>query len=468
MWRIQQGGSTPTTLCDGIGRREVLRVGGLSALGIGLDTLRRRPAGASEQPVGAFGRARSAIMIWLLGGPPQHESWDPKPDAPAEVRGEFAPIATAAPGTLIGELMPRTARCMADIAALRAVVTGDNAHSSSGYQMLTGVPHQPMNQENATAKAPNLWPSTTALVRALRPDQGGLPSAIALPNHIAHDGEIVWPGQGAGFLPQRCEPWLIRCDPSAAGFRVPALSMPEGFASDRFDRRRSLLAQVNGFASYLDHSANVERFDDQTRQALNLLTGRAAREAFDIASEPAHVRDRYGRTQFGQSVLLARRLIEAGVSLVQVNWQRLAGKANNGTWDTHTQHAASLKDFLMPIMDQAYSALLEDLRERGLLGETLVGWLGEFGHTPKVNRRAGRDHWGRVFSVALAGGGIRGGVVHGTSDAHAAEPVAGRVEPRDITATIFHCLGHSPETLIHDNLGRPIPISRGRVIEEVL
>lgn len=180
------------------------------------------------------------------------------------------------------------------------------------------------------------------------------------------------------------------------------------------------------------------------------------------------MRDRYGRTQFAQSVLLARRLVEAGVSLVQVNWCRLEGKPNHGSWDTHEKHGESMREFLMPIMDQAYSALIEDLEARGLLDETLVVWCGEFGRTPKINRRAGRDHWGRVMSIALCGGGVRAGTVLGASDAHAAEPVTGAVEPKDLIATIFHLLGYNTETVVHDPLGRPMPISRGRVIEQIV
>ncbi len=190
----------------------------------------------------------------------------------------------------------------------------------------------------------------------------------------------------------------------------------------------------------------------------------AARRAFALTEESDATRDRYGRYRFGQSVLLARRLVEAGVSLVQVNWSRVDGQTNNGTWDTHRDHCKSLKSFLMPMLDQTYSALLEDLQERGLLEDTLVVWIGEFGHTPRLNSVGGRDHWGNCFSIALAGGGIRGGIVHGESDPHAAFPVSGIVTPADITATIFHCLGFNPETMLHDQTNRPIPLSRGEVI----
>src|SRR5207248_9743206 len=210
------------------------------------------------------------------------------------------------------------------------------------------------------------------------------------------------------------------------------------------------------------------RFDVQSRQAFDLLRAGRARRAFDLAAEPDRVRDRYGRNRWGQSVLLARRLVEAGVSLVQVNWTRMPGDTvDSPAWDTHAKNAERLKKHLMPLMDQAYSALLEDLAARGLLAETLVVWAGEFGRTPKINAAAGRDHWGHVFSVALAGGGIRGGVVHGASDRIGGFVKEGRVQPQDLTATLFHCLGHTPDTEVNDVLGRPHPISRGTVIRQV-
>ena len=364
--------------------------------------------------------------------------------------------------------MPRTAQLTDRIAVLRAVVSNDNSHSSSGYQMLTGVPHVPLSRENVTAKAPNLSPSLGAIVRTLRPDRGGLPAAVTLPRRIANVGEIVWPGQDAGILGRQFDPWLLTCDPSSADFGIPDLALPDGTSASRFSNRRNLLKQMEAEAEHLDGHRNVRRFSQHSRQAFDLLAGNGARRAFSIDEEPRSVRDRYGRTKFGQSVLLARRLVEAGVSLVQINWQRIEGKENNGSWDIHKQFAPCLREFLMPMMDQTYSALLEDLEQRGMLDETLVAWVGEFGHTPKINARAGRDHWGRCFSVALAGGGIRGGVVHGRSDKHAAFPASGQIAPRDVAATIFHCLGYAPETEMHDRAGRPSPISRGHVIDAIL
>mgnify|MGYP002623693712 CR=1 FL=1 len=455
-------------LCDGVSRREWLRVGSLGLSGLSLPHLLASRARATVDGPTAPPKAKSVILFWLTGGVPQHDTWDPKPTGPEHARSEFGVIASQTPGLHVGALMPKTARLTDRIAVLRAMVTGDHSHSSSGYQMLTGIPHIPLSRENALPGVPNDWPSLGALTRVLRADEGGLPSAITLPRHIANVGEKVWPGQDAGFLGRSFDPWLLTCDPSADNFQIPDLQLPPDVSSPRYDRRRDLLGQVNQQLDQMERRAETQQYDLHVQQAISLLSGGRAREAFDLAREPDTVRDRYGRSKFAQSVLLARRLIEAGTSLVQVNWQRIDDKENNGSWDTHIKHHASLKGWLMPIMDQAFTALLEDLEDRGLLDETLVAWVGEFGHTPRINARAGRDHWGHVFSIAMAGGGVRGGAVHGATDQQAAFPVSGRVAPCDYAATVLHCLGFEPETILHDDKDRTITISRGRVIDAVL
>jgi hypothetical protein len=260
----------------------------------------------------------------------------------------------------------------------------------------------------------------------------------------------------------------MHCDPSAANFDVPGLMLPAEVPPIRFDGRWSLMQQVNQRLESVERTSPLPRWGGLNQQAFELLRSPQARRAFALDQEPAAVRDRYGRHRFGQSVLLARRLIEAGVSLVHVNWPR--GKEDkdvNPVWDTHTENGSRLKTALMPPMDQAYSALLEDLALRGLLDETLIVWMSEFGRSPKINSLAGRDHWGYVFSAALAGGGVRGGQVIGASDALGGHPKDGRHEPQDLTATILHSLGVSPETLIHDRLGRPLPASTGEVIRGI-
>jgi hypothetical protein len=461
----------PTRLCDGITRRQWLQVGGLGALGISLPQLLENRATLATATGGSssFGRAKRCIVLFLLGGPPQHETWDPKADAPEEVRGEFGLTSTETPGLNIGELMPKIAHQTNHIAVLRAVSTDDNAHSSSGYWMLTGRPHAPRNSENSLPGPPNDWPCVGAVVRQLRGDQGHLPGAIRLPEEIWNTGRLVWPGQDAGWLGDSADPWLMTCDPNANDFQAPDIGLPGDISPLRFDRRRALFAAVNQHLDQIARSSAVSRWQSLRQKGFDLIGSPAARQAFDLHREPAALRDRYGRNRFGQSVLLARRLIESGVNLVQVNWTRWDEDTSEApAWDTHAHHNQRLKNALMPPMDSAYATLLEDLHERGLLEETLVVWMGEFGRTPRFNPRGGRDHWGHVFPVALAGGGIRGGVVHGASDRQGAFPLEGRVEPQDIAATIFHCLGFAPETMVHDRQGRPQSISHGRPIEAIL
>ncbi len=468
--------------CDGLTRREMLRVGGLGALGLSLPQLLQGRAaatdagGSTSSSPGSSGRgkAKSCIILFLMGGPPQHSTWDPKPEAPLEVRGEFKPISTAVSGMQVSELLPKTARLTDRLAVLRAVSSNDNAHSSSGYYMLTGQPHAPMNSENANPGFPNDSPNLGAIVRKLLPERGSLPSSIRLPHRIFNTDGSVWPGQDAGFLGQAVEPWLLNCQPATADARVNELSLSVDLSQQRIAGRQALLEQVNRQLDEVHRAGNtrndnVQNYGRLTEQAFDVLSSQASREAFQLDREKDAVRDGYGRTQFGQSVLLSRRLIEAGVSLVQVNWFRGPEEPSDAPcWDSHAREAQRLKTVLAPPADQALSALIEDLVQRGRLDDTLVVCMAEFGRTPRFNGAAGRDHWGHVYSVALAGGGIKGGIVHGASDALGAYPASGRVEPQDLTATIFHCLGLDPHAEIRDTLGRPLPISRGEVIRAIL
>lgn len=458
-----------TTLCDAISRRDWLRIGSL-ALGAGIgwpQLLRARAEPASRGP--SFGRAKRVIMLGLLGGPPQHETWDPKPDAPEEIRGAFRPIATTVPGLHVGELMPRLAQQADRWSVLRAVSTRDSAHSSSGYYMLTGVPHIPPNAENARPGSPNNSPSLAAMVNRAKMKPGGMPASVVLPDHIWNDGNIPWPGQDGGWLGRNADPWVLHCDPAAASFQVPALAMPAEVSSLRFDDRQSLLQQTNRRLDQIAQNATTADFDGKYRQALDLMTSHAVRRAFDLAQEPAHRRDRYGRSRFGQSTLLARRLVEAGVPFVQINWTRISQEVpNQGTWDTHSKNAETLQRWLMPMMDAAASALIDDLAIRGMLDDTLVFWMGEFGRTPKHNGAGGRDHWGPVFSLAFAGAGMRGGAVHGASDSIGAYPRDGMVRPEDVTATILHLLGIDPSGEIRDAVGRVGVLSRGEPIRALM
>ncbi len=458
-------------LCDRYTRRETLVAGGLSALGLSLPQLwHAREAQGSIVPASGTGagRARSCIVLFFLGGPPQHSTWDPKPDAPAEVRGAFGPISTITPGLSVGELMPLSARQTDKVCVLRAVASGDNAHSSSGYFMHTGQPHIPMNFENANPGPPNDYPCLGAVVRRLRGDGGGLPGSITLPHYIFNTDGSVWPGQSAGMLGRTADPWLLRFNAGLDRLNIDEFALPADVPPPRLESRRSLLSQLNETLAAAEARGSVNQFDKHGQRAFDLLSSTRSRQAFDLALESDAVRERYGRTPFGNSVLLARRLVEAGVSLVQVNWYRGPDEPkDNPCWDSHTDETNRLKNVLMGPMDQAYSALLEDLAVRGLLDETLVVWTAEFGRTPKFNRVGGRDHWGFLYSIALAGGGVQGGQIIGASDALGAYPRSRRVSPQDVTATIYHALGYQTETLVEDMTGRTHPISRGEVISEI-
>jgi len=465
---------TSGRLCDGLTRRVALQAGGLGALG--LTGWPGRILNASEPRADA--PADSVILLFLLGGPPQQSTWDPKPLAPEEVRGDFGPIPTKVAGVHISELMPRMAERMDQVALLRAVSTGDNAHSSSGYYMMTGVPHVPQNRENANPGAPNDWPTMASVVQHLEngrrlngavPGLSPMPGSVRLPMHIFNTDGSVWPGQDSGWLGHAASPWLFRCEPASPDFDVPQFRLQSDVTLGRLENRRSLLDQLESQLREADRSDALTTYDGQERQVFELLSSKQARAACDLKQEPDAIREQYGRGQFGQSVLLARRLVEAGVKFVQVNWFRGPDEPPaNPCWDSHADESNRLKNVLVPPWDQAYAALLDDLRQRGMLERTLVVCMAEFGRTPKFNARAGRDHWGHVFSVALSGGGIRGGVVHGVSDAQGGYPREGMVRPQDITATIFDRLGITPGTMLHDSVGRPMPVTRGDVIREIV
>ena len=433
-------------------RRESMRIGGLAAFGLTLPQL----LAANEKPA----TAKRCIVLFLMGGPPQHSTWDPKPDAPAEIRGEFGPTDTNVSGLRIGSLFPNLAKQADKLCILRAVSTGDNAHSSSGYAMLTGVPHAPLSTENAKPGAPNDYPSLGAMVRKLRGDTGGLPGSVRLPMHIFNTDSSIWPGQDAGFLGRTADPWMFRCEPGSATFASPELTLSTDVSTLRFSQRQELFRR-------LDRAATMP-VNTYAENAFDLLGSPTARRAFDLGKENPRERDRYGQHQFGQSCLLARRLIEAGVGLVQVNWFRGADEPpDNPCWDSHIDETPRLKNVLCPTADQAFAALLEDLSNRGMLDDTLVMCLSEFGRTPKFNNRGGREHWGQVFSVALAGGGVKGGQVYGASDKAGAYPLDGKVTPADLTATALHCLGIDPESELRDTLQRPVPASRGSIIRGI-
>jgi hypothetical protein len=296
---------TGLTLCDGISRREWLRVGGIGLGGLSLSSLLNNRALAADRPAPSdrstsFGKAKSVIVFNLNGGVPQHETWDPKPNAPEDIRGEFGVTSTSTPGYHVGELMPQVAKLTDRLAVLRAVVTHDNNHSSSGYQMLTGVEHIPLSRENSLPVAPNISPSLAAMVRALRKDKG-LPSAMVIPEHIWNNGNIPWPGQMAGLLGRRHDPWLIKCHPQEDRFDVPGMSLPEDISSNRVLSRKTLLDQINQQDHSLQGESVVKDFQRHTQKAFDLLGAGPTRNAFDLSTESEATRDRYGRSRFSQS-----------------------------------------------------------------------------------------------------------------------------------------------------------------------
>ncbi len=437
-------------------RRECLRIGGLNALGLSLPTLlashAKAEAGSSDHP--AFGRAKNVIYLYLSGGAPQHETFDPKPEAPVEVRGAFSPIHTNVPGIDFCEFLPRTARIAHHLAVCRAMATDDNTHSTSGYWVLTGYKYR---GTNAREISPTDWPHLGSVVKMLKPSDDVPFSFAWLPEPIVANPGVLISGQTAGFLGPR---W----DPQAENFVVKEFQLPGDLPPLRLNSRASLLEQVDRHFRRAEQVETVRDYDRLQQEALGVLTTGKARQAFALDQEPETLRDRYGRGKWGQSVLLARRLIEAGVRFVHVQWPREPGDLSSGApvWDTHANNNSRVKSVLCPQFDVGFSALIADLESRGLLDETLVVANGEFGRTPKFNANGGRDHWGPVFSFALAGAGISGGQVYGASDSRGAYPASGRVLPQELAATILHLLGIGHDATMLDRRGRPTHICNGR------
>ena len=455
-------------LCDSHSRRDILRIGGLSAFGLSLPNLLKLQAANSQRRVEhrMFVRAKNVIYLYLQGGPPQHETFDPKPNAPDGIRGPFNPISTNVPGIQFCELLPRTARMADKLAIVRSMSTDDNVHSSSGYWVLTGYKYR---GSNARTIQPTDWPYFGSLVKMLKPSDELPPlSTVWIPDIMRLNESVTPAGQTAGFLGARWQPDRFVGDPNAAAYQVEGLS--GDIPAMRFDRRVSLLKQVE------QHFANVERgnvlkdYTSYQQQAFDLMSSGPARTAFSIEDEPAKARDRYGRSTWGQCVLMARRLIEAGVRMVHVNWPREAGDnaVDNPMWDTHAQNADRVEDVLCPQFDVGFTALIEDLEQRGLLDETLVVAIGEFGRTPKINAKGGRDHWGPVFSFSMAGAGISGGQVYGSSDKNGAYPDKDKVRPGELTATIFHLLGINSGGAFPDRQGRPHQLTEGAPLFRLL
>jgi hypothetical protein len=443
----------------------LLKVGGLGLLGLNLPGLLR----AAERSRGHKARAKAVIFLHQWGGPTHHDTFDLKPSAPEAIRGEFKPIATRAPGIQISERLPAMARVMDKVTLVRTLHHTMKNHNSAGYYSLTG--YAPPTDDQRLRDSRDLFPAYGSVVDRLAPARAGVPTFVSYP-YVIRDGSIT-PGQHASFLGKRHDPLLITQDPNAPDFRLPELSLPANLSLERLSNRREVLRLIDEQTELLEISARARGIEEHYEKALGMLTSPAIKRAFDLSAEPETVRDRYGRTTYGQGCLLARRLVEAGARFVNVYFaQFIGGQANKEGWDTHAFNNKPmypiLKDYLLPVTDQSLPTLLDDLDGRGLLDSTLVVWMGEFGRSPRINASGGRDHWPQCYTALLAGGGIRRGHVYGTSDKNGAFPASDPVRPEDLSATLFHLLGIDPKTEITDALNRPLPISTGRIIDGVL
>ena len=434
--------------CDGLTRRDFLQVGALGAVGLSLaDMAALQAAGAVEEGHDN----RSVIMIFNLGAPSQIDCWDMKPEAPAEIRGPFSPIATKAPGVEFSEIFPRHAQHADKFSLVRSCFHTAAAVHDTGHQML---------QTGRLFTGGINTPHAGCVLSYLRGRRTDLPAHVILPESMGNTGGGLPHGQDAGFLGKAHDPFVLNADPSKPDFKVPDLLPPQSIGEARLDRRRRLREIVDGTIARFEQSQNAQLLDSNFESAFRIMTSPDAREAFNLSKEPQELREKYGMNRFGQCLLMARRLIEAGVRFVTVN--TFLTVFNEITWDIHgTKPFTSIegmKDIVAPMYDQAYGALLEDLEQRGLLGDTLVCNLAEFGRTPRVNPAGGRDHWPQCWTMYFAGGGIQGGRVVGKSDSIGGYPAERPVSPAEVVATIFHSLGLDIETHLPGPAGRPFPL----------
>ena len=441
-------------------RREFLRVGGLGALGLSLPQLL-----ASDRP-GKSAKADSCIIIFLNGGAPHLDMWDMKPNAPKEIRGEFSPIRSSVSGMQVCELLPKLAKQMHHTTLVRSMHHSvNNSHAAAVYAALTG--HD--RGEFGGGFRPDDYPGIGSVMTKLRPPRRNALPYVALPYKTQEGaGGPLQPGFLAGFIGASHDPFWVLNDPNKPDFQVRNFTLPMGVTDQRMSQRDNLLQSLEkGLRENLPNGRTpYEAMTDFQRRAFDLLTSDATQQAFKLERESSATRDNYGRNIYGQSILLARRLIEAGTRVVTMSWAPDA----NATWDTHTGNFKKLKNTLLPPFDAASSSLIADLKQRGLLDRTIVAVLGDFGRTPRINdKQAGRDHWNSCYSVMLAGGGFKGGYIHGASDRTGSLPAKQPVTPGDIVATIYNQLGIDHRTELHDSLERPhMLVPKGRVIDGLL
>jgi len=449
-------------------------VGSVGLLGLTLPELLRAQTLAADRGLSSpVRKAKACIMLFMWGGPAHQDTWDLKPNAPDEVRGEFRPIDTQVPGIQICEHFPLLAQRTQHLAIIRSMTHTNVDHTAATHYLLTGKPPLPSNDLRKD------WPHFGAVLAKLGRGRDPLPSFVSMRPKLENDVPRFVEeshGQFAGWLGPTWDPLTIDADPSRADYRVGEIEPLDEVPEARMDRRRSLLNSLEVTAARLQQLDSTRNMQRNYSQAFDLLASAVGRSAFDLTQEPDAVRDWYGRNPHGQSVLQARRLVERGVPLVTVYWPSDGIKNVSVYWDTHSRNFIDLRDRLMPVADRAFSALLDDLDQRGLLDETLVIWTGEFGRTPKIGQRNsdagagrdGRDHWPNCFTSVMAGGGIRGGQVYGASDQHAAYPALNPVNPIDLAATVYDLMGVPPNLELTDIEGRPFVICPGNPIRDLM
>lgn len=451
-------------------RRDVLRIGGLFGFGLTLPELYAQRARAGEKTGGeksrnaTFGRAKQVISLYLHGGHPQQETFDPKPEGPSAVRGEFGAIPTTMPGVQFSEVLPLTARLAHHLAVVRSMTHENANHVTASLTANTGHSHPPGTPETDFPPAATDFPPVGAVLDALRPAVSHLPSWVRVGPLMRRNNGTVLHGQLPGFLGASHASFDVDQELLSDDVRIQAVASAADLTTIRLTGRRDLLKEFETSRRLIDQSAQARDLNAYSQRAMALLSSDRTRRAFDLAAEPTHVRERYGRTEFGQRCLLARRLAESGVAMINVSYCHTP----SGSWDTHGQNFKQMKDSLGPTFDTAFSALLIDLSDRGMLDETLVLVNAEFGRTPAINKSAGRDHWPFVYSLALAGAGIRAGTVYGASDRSAAYPTDRPHHPKDMAATLYHLLGIDPEAILYDRSRRPHQLVVGRPIEGIL
>lgn len=451
-----------------LNRRSALRIGGMGLLGLTMPKIFAAEEAARAKKIAA--KARSVIFLFQWGGPSHLETFDMKPDAPSGIRGFHTPMSSSADGIQVNSLLPKTAKIMDKVTIIRSMTHTMKNHNSAGYYALSG--HAPPSDDQRLKDTPDLFPAYTSVVDTLAPARGEVPTSVHLP-YVVSDGTQT-PGQFASFLGKTHDPFLVTTDPNDPHFSLPELSLPDGITYERLASRREMQKLVDAQSRLMDYSAAARGLDGYYEKALAMLHSTQVREAFDLNKEPAAVREAYGRTTYGQSCLLARRLVEAGVKFVTVTFDPSIGgqSTTTGGWDTHgfndTRMFPIIEKRHLPATEQTLPTLLNDLEVRGLLKDTLVVWVGEFGRTPRINKSLSRDHWPQCYTALLAGGGVKKGFVYGASDKHGEHPAENPVKPDDLSATMFHLLGLDPHAEVRDVANRPVPVSYGNVVDAII